>query len=89
MAQITITAPDAWVTAIGPDIVARAAGIYEHTFCQKVLTAWGKTFEELTNPEKIQLFCFHAMWSERARARSEEARNEASSQATIDALNEF
>jgi len=89
MAEIIITAPDAWVAAIGPDIVDRAGEIYEHTFCQKVLTTWGKTFVQLTAPEKVQLFCLHAMWSERARRRVEEAGNEASSQATIDALNEF
>jgi len=89
MAEITLTAPDAWVAAIGPDLVARAGEIHEHQFCQKVLTAWGKTFAQLTVSEKIQLFCLHAMWSERARRRVEEAGNEASSQATIDALNEF
>jgi hypothetical protein len=85
MATITITAPDDWVAAVGPDLVARAGEIFEHAFCQKVLDAWGKTFEETTTAEKVELFCLHAMWKERARRRV----SVASGQATDGTVDEF
>jgi len=89
MAEITITAPDAWVAAISPDIVAAAVDSQNLPFCQRVLTAWGKTFAETTTAEKVQLFCLLAMWKERAMRRTEVASSAAGTQATIDALNEF
>jgi len=89
MAEITITAPDAWVAAVGPDIVARVGEIHTIPFCQKVLTAWGTTFEAMTVPQKVQLFCLFSMWEERSRRRSEEAIGTAGGLAVQDTINEF
>ena len=89
MAQITITVPDAWAAAVSDDLVAKATEVQTNIAIQKVLAAWGKTFEQTTKAEKIELFLIFCIWLERSSRLVGSASSDASESAAQDAIDEF
>ena len=89
MAQITVTIPDAWALEIAPYVSEYAEGVSGHNICKKVLTAWGKTFEELNASERAELVCVFSLWLVYQRAFVESEANEARQTAAQSAIDGF
>jgi hypothetical protein len=87
MAEIRITVPDAWAAGLTDAINDTAERIQRNAVAEKAMAAWGKTFDQLTQAEKVRLVIIFGLWQIKSRYdvdAAAAAAQEAAAQAAVD-----